>query len=174
MSHRAQYEVSLCDATQELWVTRQGAQGTVERDGVTYEIHAVGPDEYLVRKAGAGQAHRVWVRLDGEVPQVAWRGRSEKVQIISARDKALARAQGASASAGGGKLSSPMPGRIVSVLVKAGQSVKAGEPVIIVEAMKMENELTAPIEGEVTSIAVGPDQAVDAGQTLCVIEPASE
>lgn len=136
---------------------------------MTFEIQAVGPDQYLVREAGQGKTHRIWVRLDGELPQVASQGRSEKVQIISARDKALARAQGGTANQGGGKLSSPMPGRIVSVLIQNGQSVKAGEPVIIVEAMKMENELTAPIDGEVVSIEVEADQAVEAGQTLCVI-----
>lgn len=139
-----------------------------------WEIQVLGPDEYLLRRPGQGQSHRVWVRMDGEFPQVCCEGRSEKVQVISARDKALARATGSAGASGNGSLSSPMPGRIVTVLVEVGQTVKAGQPVVIVEAMKMENELAAPIDGEVQSIDVSADQAVDAGQRLLVIAPPSE
>lgn len=172
MSHRAQYEVSLCDTTRELWVEPNAGQITGEQG--QWEIQVLGPDEYLLRRPGQGQSHRVWVRLDGDIPQVCCEGRSEKVHIISARDKALARATGGGSTSGNGSLSSPMPGRIVSVLVEVGQSVKAGQAVVIVEAMKMENELTAPIDGEVQSIEVSADQAVDAGQRLLVIAPPSE
>lgn len=66
-------------------------------------------------------------------------------------------------------VTSPMPGRVVSLKVAEGQVVKEGEPVVAVEAMKMENELQAPINGVVKSILVKAGDSVDAGQALMVI-----
>jgi|SRR5579885_574952 len=67
-------------------------------------------------------------------------------------------------------VSSPMPGRVVGVKVEVGQTVKEGEGVVLVEAMKMENELHAPKDGKVKKIAVKMGDAVEAGQDLVVIE----
>ncbi len=60
----------------------------------------------------------------------------------------------------------PIPGRIVRVLVKTGDDVPAGGAMVIVEAMKMENEIRAPRKGVVAAIKVGEGDAVDAGQEL--------
>ncbi len=64
----------------------------------------------------------------------------------------------------------PMPGKIVNVLVKAGDSVEAGDPVVILEAMKMENELCAPAKGVVKSVTVHKGDSVDGGRLLVAIE----
>nr|WP_276600189.1 MULTISPECIES: biotin/lipoyl-containing protein [unclassified Nannocystis] len=64
-----------------------------------------------------------------------------------------------------------MPGRVVRVLVSAGQSVERGTPLVIVEAMKMENELLATIAGVVKTVHVGEGVAVDAGQALIELDP---
>ena len=63
-----------------------------------------------------------------------------------------------------------MPGKVVSVLVGVGDQVKAGTGLIVIEAMKMENELRAVAAGEVREIRVAPGEAVTAGQLLIVIE----
>ena len=63
-----------------------------------------------------------------------------------------------------------MPGKVVKVLVKAGDTVIAGQGVVVVEAMKMENELRAPLGGVVLDISAREGQAVEAGQTLATIE----
>lgn len=67
-------------------------------------------------------------------------------------------------------IASPMPGRVVGVKVTVGQVVKEGEGVVLVEAMKMENELHAPKDGKVKSILVKVGEAVEGGQDLLVIE----
>lgn len=67
-------------------------------------------------------------------------------------------------------VASPMPGRVVGIKVEVGQAVKEGEGVILVEAMKMENELHSPKEGKVKTIMVKVGDAVEAGQDLVVIE----
>lgn len=64
----------------------------------------------------------------------------------------------------------PMPGLVLKVEVEVGQAVKAGQGVIIVEAMKMENELKAPADGVVAKILVQERQTVDKGATLLVLE----
>jgi biotin carboxyl carrier protein len=68
------------------------------------------------------------------------------------------------------KITAPMPGRVVRVLVAVGDEVAAGQPVIVVEAMKMENELRSPKAGRVKTLAAESGMSVDAGRLLVVIE----
>ena len=69
----------------------------------------------------------------------------------------------------GETVSSPMPGTILDVKVAAGQAVKSGDILFILEAMKMENEIFAPCDGTVSSVAVSKGAAVNPGDVLCVI-----
>ena len=74
------------------------------------------------------------------------------------------------AAAGAGeKVAAPMPGTIVSVNVSNGQSVKAGDVLVVLEAMKMENEIKAPSDGTITSVVVAKGESVDTGATLVTI-----
>lgn len=74
------------------------------------------------------------------------------------------------ASAGGSvKVSSPMPGKILSVKADAGASVKRGDVILILEAMKMENEIVAPEDGTVASVNVSAGQTVEAGDLLATL-----
>ena len=66
-------------------------------------------------------------------------------------------------------LTAPMPGMVVAVPVELGQNVEKGDNLIILESMKMQNELKAPREGEVSSIRVGPGDSVDQNQTLLTL-----
>lgn len=70
----------------------------------------------------------------------------------------------------GEKITAPMPGNILSVNVSAGQTVKSGEVLMILEAMKMENEIMAPKAGKVTSVTVSKGASVATGDVLCTIE----
>ena len=63
-----------------------------------------------------------------------------------------------------------MPGKVVKVLVAPGDDLKAGAPVVVVEAMKMENELRAPRDGKVREVKVQDGQTVEANQPLVFIE----
>jgi biotin carboxyl carrier protein len=72
----------------------------------------------------------------------------------------------ASGAAGSVKIESPMPGKILAIKANAGQAVKKGDVVMILEAMKMENEITAPEDGTVASINVAVGDSVESGDTL--------
>ncbi len=69
-----------------------------------------------------------------------------------------------------GAVTSPMAGSIKSVLVKAGDTVKQGQPLVILEAMKMENQITAPVSGTVKSVDVAVGDTVQEGRMLLVLE----
>ena len=69
----------------------------------------------------------------------------------------------------GTKVDSPLPGNVLEVKVSVGQAVKAGEVLVIVEAMKMENEVAAPCDGVVKQIVAGKGSVVATGDTLLVI-----
>jgi biotin carboxyl carrier protein len=64
----------------------------------------------------------------------------------------------------------PMPGRVVRVLVEAGQEVEEGQALVVIEAMKMQNELKSPKAGRVARVAVGVGDTVGAGEVLAVVE----
>ena len=76
----------------------------------------------------------------------------------------------AAASAGGEQVTSPMPGTILDVNVSQGASVKKGDVLMILEAMKMENEIMCPCDGKVASINAAKGAAVESGTLLCVIQ----
>ena len=75
----------------------------------------------------------------------------------------------AAPAAGGEKVTSPMPGTILSVNVAAGDAVKRGQVLMILEAMKMENEIMCPCDGTVASVSVTKGAAVKSGTLLCTI-----
>ena len=85
------------------------------------------------------------------------------------RPKRAAAATG-SAAAGSGRVTVPMQGTIVKILVTVGQAVEAGQAVCVLEAMKMENNIAADKAGTVTEIKVTPGQSVGSGDVIVVIE----
>ncbi len=74
------------------------------------------------------------------------------------------------ASGAGESITSPMPGNILAVNVAAGDTVKKGQVLMVLEAMKMENEIMAPHDGKVTAVAVTKGAAVESGALLCTIQ----
>ena len=74
------------------------------------------------------------------------------------------------APAGGEQVTAPMPGTILSVNVAVGDSVKRGQVLMILEAMKMENEIMCPRDGRVASIQTAKGAAVESGTPLCTIQ----
>lgn len=83
--------------------------------------------------------------------------------------KAAPKKAPAGGAGAGEKVAAPMPGTIVSVNVSDGQSVKKGDVLVVLEAMKMENEIKAPKDGTITGIAVNKGESVDTGATLVTI-----
>ena len=145
---------------------------TVEVDGVPMTVVPTAAGRTLVRACeGAGQ--RV-VDLDGQAfaRAASVGGVAAVVEVRTAQAAALAEALagGPNGRAAGSQLKAPMPGRVVKVLVKVGEAVERGAPIVIVEAMKMENEMHAPASGTVLKLHVAEGATVDAGQLMVELE----
>ena len=79
-------------------------------------------------------------------------------------------APAAAAPEGGEQVTAPMPGTILSINVAAGDTVKRGQVLMILEAMKMENEIMCPCDGKVVSVNTSKGSSVESGTLLCVIQ----
>ena len=113
-----------------------------------------------------GRGVDLW--MEGAPPDVGVvaNGRRFYARVESERMRALGATKGARGPQGAGVVVSPMPGRVLKVLVKEGDEVVAGAPLVVVEAMKMENELAADRDGTVKKIHVGPGATVEGGARL--------
>jgi biotin carboxyl carrier protein len=109
--------------------------------------------------------------LEGEMPrlEVFASGRRASVAVETARMRAAASVRGVGAGGSAGILKSPMPGKVVKLLVSEGMEVTAGTPLVVVEAMKMENELVAEAAGTVKKVFVSAGDAVEGGARLILI-----
>lgn len=92
------------------------------------------------------------------------------LEILDEKKLRLRRAAGRFTVEGRQAVTSPMPGKIVKVLVAEGDAVKQGQGLVVVEAMKMENELRSPKDGKVVELLAAEGQAVEANAKLCVVE----
>jgi biotin carboxyl carrier protein len=141
----------------------------VTRDGRETEltIDRIGDSHYLALE-GARVRHLGFTR-SGTEWQAFYEG--EVLTFDLKDEKAIMRGglSGGLASGAAGDVISPMPGRVVKILVQTGAVVKIGEPVAVVEAMKMENEFKAKKAGTVKEIKVSPGDTVEGGAVLVVI-----
>jgi len=114
---------------------------------------------FAVAAAGSG-GH--WTLLD--------RGEPVEVEVLDERTRHIRSLVGAGKSqAGSGAIKAPMPGLVVKVLVEPGAAVSAGQGLVVLEAMKMENEIKAAAAGVVEAVSVRPGQAVEKGAVLLVL-----
>jgi glutaconyl-CoA/methylmalonyl-CoA decarboxylase subunit gamma len=112
--------------------------------------------------------HIVDLTTEGAPPEVGAvaSGHRSYVRVESERMRAAEAAKKAKGGGGDRLLKSPMPGRVVKVLVQVGDEVAAGQPIMVVEAMKMENELKAKVPAKIAGIHVVAGAAVEAGAKL--------
>ena len=108
--------------------------------------------------------------VDGDRATVQVGGFAIDAEVVDPRDFALAGGSGASE----GRVSTPMPGVIARVLVAEGVAVSAGQVLLVVEAMKMENELKSPMAGTIRRIAVAEGDLVEARAVLVELDDAEE
>lgn len=146
-----------------------------EVDGRRYELEVrpLASGEYLLVRGSNVYKCRVEPNRPplsaGGSFAVVVRGQSFAVSVID--PKRLRSGQGSSAQhTGAAEIVSPMPGKIVRVLVEPGTHVEAGAGVVVVEAMKMQNEMKAPKAGVVVSINAEEGATVNSGDVLAVIE----
>ncbi len=170
------FEVDIAGRTRSVSIERAGESPGHFRvlvDGKEYVVGASRIGDYDLSLTGELSST---LSADVQVTPAGRRGEvlvsiAGRVVAATVNGRRTGRAAEAGAHpAGEQTVSAPMPGRVVRVLVSAGDEVAARQPVVVVEAMKMENELRAPKTGRVREVTVTPGMPVDAGKVLVVID----
>ena len=152
----------------------------IEETGKSLYRVAVDGSEFLVdgKKTGVtnyslivdNRSFEVEVDISEDEYRVLVDGRSYHVDLLDERRMRVGGLQSAIELQGRQSVSVPMPGKVIAVLVSEGDPVERGQGLVIVEAMKMENEVRCPINGEVKEVRVKTGDALEAGAVLVVVE----
>jgi biotin carboxyl carrier protein len=148
----------------------EGLAATV--DGIPHRIARITPA--LVSSVGGATVETLDLVLDGRPRRAVVARTRDRIRVALDGDawtfERVDESHGGGAGgAGSGSVVAPMPGKVVKVLVAPGDVVTAGQPLVVVEAMKMETTLAAEIDGTVRSVATETGAMVDAGAVLVVI-----
>jgi len=176
-----QYEVEVGGRRRQVVVTRTGGTFAVALDGQTRRVDAaridaqtlsllvdtVSPAHATVTNSG----YEVSIVPDPAVSQLAVHVGGVPVGVgLNGRRRWGRTDEGRAPGSGPQRLKAPMPGKVIRVLVQVGERVGPRQPVVVVEAMKMENELRASRDGTVAEIHAREGMSVDAGALLIVIQ----
>ena len=155
----------------ELLVEKLGdGRYAVTLDGTRHQLEALALPHGAVSMLLDGYSHAFEFEERGDEVGVMLKGQLTTVDIVDERRARLREATAVFTVEGKQTVSSPMPGKVVKVFVKVGDEVTEGQSVVVVEAMKMENELKAPKAGKVTEVAAVEGTTVENGARLVVIE----
>jgi biotin carboxyl carrier protein len=174
------FEVEVGDRIRTVSVIRKGGVLHVDLDGRSHVVDARRVNDatisMLVQLDGAAAPSRSIDAAFAAKPSagafdVHLDGRTIPLQIRPAGAFGRQKKEGGGAAGSGPqRILAPMPGKVVRILVKAGDEVKAKQGLVVVEAMKMENELKAARDGRVRDVSVAEGQSVDAGAVLLIVE----
>lgn len=171
-----QYEVEVGGRVRRVAVAKSGGGFAVTVDGRTVHVDVARIDAQilsLVVDTGADvpdASYEVVVAPDPATSQLTVSVGSTPVAVAVNGRRRWGRRDEHGAGSGPQRIVAPMPGKIVRVLVQPGDAVRARQPLVVVEAMKMENELRALRDGAVSDVLAREGQSVDAGALLVVVQ----
>jgi pyruvate carboxylase subunit B len=164
------FETTINDKTTELELLEESGEVQFGDNKKSYQFHQQQNGRYLLRM-GTKLYKIDNVEYDKHTVTFTINGNWCEVEVRNEQDLLLDRLGFKRAGEiGEGELNAPMPGKILEVLVSEGDDVELGDPVAILEAMKMENELKAPVSGTVTSISVAKGDSLDKNDVILEIE----
>jgi biotin carboxyl carrier protein len=164
------YEVLLAGKTRVVELIRQNGAWKISLDGNTLDASAVevAPNIFSVLLSGDSHQIRIAPRPDGTL--TLHTGLAEYHAEVTDPRSWRGRRQGAVEAEGRQQITAPMPGKVVRLLVKQGDSVEAGQGLLVVEAMKMQNEIRSPKRGKIEKLFAQEGQPVNAGEVLLWVE----
>ncbi|MBS1840273.1 MAG: biotin/lipoyl-binding protein [Acidobacteria bacterium] len=164
------YEVLLGGKTRVVELMRDAEKWRVSLDGKPIDADAieVAANTFSVLIEGESWEVRVAPKPDGTL--VLHTGIAEFVAQVEDPRTWRGRRHGAMEAEGRQQITAPMPGKVVRVLANPGDTVEAGQGLLVVEAMKMQNEIRSPKNGKVEKILVKEGQAVNAGEILAWVD----
>ena len=163
------YWVTVNGRPHEVDVLERLGKLEVSVDGAAIEVVYEEVDQLgQVALFANGESHAMSIEGDESAVSATIDGYLYDVEIEDERERAAHAAERA-AAAGGGLVKSVMPGIVIQVLVAAGETVEEGQPLLILEAMKMQNEIVAPAAGIVSELFVAEGEPVESGAKLAMI-----
>ncbi|MDF1669760.1 MAG: biotin carboxylase N-terminal domain-containing protein [Roseovarius sp.] len=148
---------------------REGRYVVTLHDGAAFDIeNAILRDGILSYEAD-GMRHSARVEIDDE--NVSLDGQTGRASFVVLNSDGIIQAAGEAALGGGDQVNAPMPGLVSDVLIQTGDIVTAGQPVVVIEAMKLLQTLTAPCAGTISQINFSAGENVDMGAVLITINP---
>ncbi|HET9282163.1 MAG TPA: biotin/lipoyl-containing protein [Candidatus Angelobacter sp.] len=163
------YEVKIAEQGYRVELERTESGWKCRLDGRELPLDVVVGEEGVLSLLLAGKSYAIKQENAGAETKVVVGQERFSVSVRDPRSFRSRRSTGASAQ-GIKKITAPMPGKVVRLLAAEGSSVEAGQSVIVIEAMKMQNELKAPKSGVLKKINIAEGAAVEAGQALAEVE----
>jgi biotin carboxyl carrier protein len=163
------YEVTIAEKTYRVELARNGEQWRCRVDGRDFPLDVAAAQNGVLSLLSQGKSYEVRQESAGGETGVVVGHERFAVQVRDPRSL-RSRARAGAEEQGVRKITAPMPGKVVRLLAGVGAAVEAGQSVIVIEAMKMQNELKAPKTGVVKKISVAEGAAVEAGQSLAEVE----
>jgi biotin carboxyl carrier protein len=160
------FDATVADRTVRVEVRGRDGHYTVALDGTPMEVDLVEIGRPFASLLVGGESHEVGIERRPEGYVVLLPPDAVTVTLVEAARGALPAVHRAHGPA---RLTAPMPGRVVRVLEAPGTDVAVGQALVVIEAMKMENELKSPRAGRIQEVAVREGQAVEAGALLVVV-----
>jgi acetyl/propionyl-CoA carboxylase alpha subunit len=139
-------------------------------DGKSFTVDSFRPGPQSISLLMDGQVYEVGLEKNGHRFSVYFYDDTIELELFDARKFQASNTARSTASSGPTRIQAPMPGKIVKVVVKEQSTVKEGDSLLIMEAMKMQNELKAPKSGTVSKIHVREGEPVSISQVLLVLE----
>ena len=164
-------QAEINDGRHDLRLQRDGQLVSAEVDGRAYSLEVQTPASgvFLLRSGTTVSHCRVEARSKPEILSVSLRGRDYLIRLIDPKRLRGSQSSGAH-DHGAVQIVASMPGKVVRLLVEVGSQVEAGDGIVVVEAMKMQNEMKSPKAGVVTSLSAISGATVNAGDVLAEIE----
>jgi biotin carboxyl carrier protein len=163
------YDVLIDGKNYRLELNRVENRWDCRLDGKEVDIDAVMPRRDVLSILVNGQAYEI-KREQTATDLHLWVGPVRHEVVLRDPRSFVSRRASADGNQGPRKLIAPMPGKIVRVLVREGDDVEAGQGLIVVEAMKMQNEIKSPKKGSVRKLVAATGANVNAGDVLAVVE----
>lgn len=160
------YQITINGKPEDVKILKSGSTISIERNGRI--------QTFAYQKTSSGYL----LENEGRIYHTNLQTSGNEKAVVNVNDKSIPLIwknpyqlnSGGGSSSNQNEIRSVMPGRVVKLLVKIGDSVKAGQPLLILEAMKMENEMKAPKEGTVSEIKISEGASVEAGMILIQLE----
>ena len=160
------FEVSIAGRKHDLEIAQADGAWQCRVNGRAIEVDVVRLADGTLSILYQGKSYIARQEGDGAV---VVGGRAYEVAIADRRSW-RARQQAAAGVSGSLKLAAPMPGKVVRVLTSPGSTVVAGQGIVVIEAMKMQNEIRAPRDGIITAVLVQEGKAVNVGELVAILE----